>query len=109
VKISYITTPKSQAVGPHLVSFPRLLIHILPATVHIGGRSSIRKLRTRHALVIGVTYQAMKFNLLCVFLSSGVCLIKSESGGNTAAVGGPNSNGSKDYGLFQVSVPHNGL
>ena len=109
MKSSYISKPKSQAVGPHLVSFPRLLIHILPATVHIGGRSSIRKLRTRHALVMGVTYQAMKLNLLCVFLSSGVCLVMSESGGNTTDVSGPDYDGSYDYGLFQVSVPHNGL
>ena len=42
-----------------------------------------------------------------VFLSSGVCLIKSESGGNTAAKGGPNPNGSYDYGLFQVSTSRN--
>jgi hypothetical protein len=30
----------------------------------------------------------------------------SESSGNTAAKGGPNSNGSYDYGLFQVSLPY---
>ncbi|PNF29700.1 hypothetical protein B7P43_G13072 [Cryptotermes secundus] len=33
-----------------------------------------------------------------------VCLIMSESSGNTAAKGGPNSNGSYDYGLFQVEA-----
>nr|AFZ78837.1 C-type lysozyme-2 [Coptotermes formosanus] len=32
-----------------------------------------------------------------------VCLIISESSGNTTAKGGPNSNGSYDYGLFQVN------
>jgi len=50
----------------------------------------------------------MKLNNLCVFLSSEVCLVLSESSGNTAAVGAVNSDGSRDYGLFQVSVPHNG-
>jgi len=33
----------------------------------------------------------------------------SESEGNTSDLSGPNSEGSYDYGLFQVSVPHNGL
>jgi hypothetical protein len=46
---------------------------------------------------------------LAVFVSTGVCLIMSESSGDTAAKGGPNSNGSYDYGLFQVSVPHMSL
>jgi len=32
----------------------------------------------------------------------------SESSGNTAVVGTPNTDGSQDYGLFQVNVPHNG-
>jgi hypothetical protein len=41
--------------------------------------------------------------IVAVFLSTGVCLIMAESSGNTAAKGGPNSNGSYDYGLFQVS------
>ena len=36
---------KAQAVGPPIVSLPRLLIHIFVATLHIGGRSSIRNLR----------------------------------------------------------------
>jgi hypothetical protein len=44
-----ITTPKAQAVGTPLVSFPRLLIHIFAATLHIGGHSSIRNLRTHLA------------------------------------------------------------
>jgi len=44
--------------------------------------------------------------IVAVFLSTGVCLIMSESSGNTAAKGGPNSNGSYDYGLFQVSTVH---
>lgn len=32
-----------------------------------------------------------------------VCLVRAESNYNTAAVGGPNSNGSKDWGLFQIN------
>jgi hypothetical protein len=35
-------------------------------------------------------------------------LVRSESRGKTAALGGPNSDGSYEYGLFQMSVPHNG-
>ena len=56
----------------------------------------------------GPTYQGMNHNHLCVFLSSGVCLVMSESSGNTAAVGPPNTDGSTDHGLFQVGVQHNG-
>ena len=41
-------------------------------------------------------------------MSSGVCLVMSESGGNTAAKGRHSPDGSYDYGLFQVSVPHDG-
>jgi lysozyme C len=32
-----------------------------------------------------------------------VCLCEAESSRNTAAKGGPNSNGSYDYGLFQIN------
>jgi len=43
-----------------------------------------------------------------VFLSSGVCLIVNESGGNTTKKGGPNKkDGSYDFGLFQVSALQN--
>ena len=56
----------------------------------------------------GPTYEGMKLNHLCVLLSSGVCLVMSESGGNTAAIGTGNTDGSIDNGLFQVSVTHNG-
>ncbi|XP_021931330.1 lysozyme-like, partial [Zootermopsis nevadensis] len=41
---------------------------------------------------------------LTVHVSTGVCLIISESSGNTATIGGPNENGSYDYSLFQVSL-----
>ncbi|XP_015597739.1 lysozyme isoform X2 [Cephus cinctus] len=33
----------------------------------------------------------------------GVCLVENESARNTSAIGGPNSNGSYDYGLFQIN------
>ncbi|XP_046385445.1 lysozyme-like [Ischnura elegans] len=32
-----------------------------------------------------------------------VCLVENESGRNTSAKGGPNSNGSYDYGIFQIN------
>lgn len=32
-----------------------------------------------------------------------MCLIRSESNFNSTAVGGPNQNGSFDYGLFQIN------
>lgn len=36
-------------------------------------------------------------------LPNWICLIKSESSYNTATIGGPNKNGSKDWGLFQIN------
>lgn len=38
-----------------------------------------------------------------LFFNVGVCLINAESRKNTGAKGGPNSNGSFDYGLFQIN------
>ncbi|XP_015515022.1 lysozyme [Neodiprion lecontei] len=32
-----------------------------------------------------------------------VCLVEKESARNTSAIGGPNRNGSYDYGLFQIN------
>ncbi|XP_044743167.1 lysozyme-like [Chrysoperla carnea] len=32
-----------------------------------------------------------------------VCLVESESSGDTSVVGGPNTDGSSDYGLFQIN------
>jgi len=46
------TSPNPQAGGLPLVVCPRLIIYS-PATLHIGGLSSIRNLRTRHAVVTG--------------------------------------------------------
>ncbi|GBP19707.1 Lysozyme [Eumeta japonica] len=36
-------------------------------------------------------------------LRNWVCLVEAESGRRTDVVGGPNSNGSRDYGLFQIN------
>ncbi|XP_055679781.1 lysozyme-like [Lutzomyia longipalpis] len=36
-------------------------------------------------------------------ISDWLCLIQSESAFNSSAIGGPNSNGSFDYGLFQIN------
>ena len=47
------TSPKPQAGGPPIVGCPDCLVNTLAATLHIGGRSSIRNLRTRHYLVTG--------------------------------------------------------
>jgi hypothetical protein len=41
-----------QAGGP-LSAVHDCLFNIFAATLHIGGRSSIRNLRTRHAMVTG--------------------------------------------------------
>jgi hypothetical protein len=39
-------------------------------------------------------------------LFPGVCLVRSESSGNTKAINRVNDDGSVDYGLFQVSPKH---
>ena len=50
------TSPNPQAGGPPLVGCPRLLIQFIRSYLHIGGRSSIRNLKTRHAVVTGTHY-----------------------------------------------------
>jgi len=47
------TSPNPQAEGPPLVG---CLLNIFAATLLIGGRSSIRNLRARHAVVTGTHY-----------------------------------------------------
>lgn len=39
-------------------------------------------------------------------LATGIAIALAESGGRTTAVGGPNSDGSKDYGLWQINDVH---
>jgi len=45
------TSPKPQAAGPPPVGFPRLIIQYVRNYPPYGGGSSIRNLRTRHAVV----------------------------------------------------------
>jgi hypothetical protein len=45
--------PKPKAGGPPLVGCPRLLIPYIRSYLYIGGRSSIRNLGLRHAVVTG--------------------------------------------------------
>lgn len=47
--------------------------------------------------------QTQVLNQVLLFLGPGACLVESESGRNTSAVGGPNVDGSYDYGLFQIN------
>jgi hypothetical protein len=46
--------PKPSAGGPSIIGCLRLLIQYFAATFHIGGRYSIRNLRTRHAVGRGI-------------------------------------------------------
>lgn len=43
------------------------------------------------------------YNIDRELIDDWVCLIQRESGFNASAIGGPNSNGSFDWGLFQVN------
>ena len=52
----FSTSPKSQAGGSPLVGLPRCLFNLFTATLHKGGSSSVRKLRTRHDVVTGTHY-----------------------------------------------------
>jgi hypothetical protein len=66
-------TPKLEE---HLTSAVRdCLFNIFAATLHIGDRSSIRNLRTRHAVVTG-THLSMENTIPCIKLRSN-CLITS--------------------------------
>ena len=50
------TSPNPQAGGPPLVRYPRLLIQFIRSYPPYRSRSSIRNLRTRHAVVTGTHY-----------------------------------------------------
>jgi hypothetical protein len=54
------TSPNPQYGGLPLLGCPRLLINIFAATLHIGGSSSIRNLRTRHAVVTGTYWSRQR-------------------------------------------------
>ena len=49
-------SPNPQAGGPPLSAVRDCLFNLFAATLLIGGRSSIRNLRTRHSVVTGTHY-----------------------------------------------------
>lgn len=51
----------------------------------------------------GLARELFKFGMPKNQLNDWACLVESESGRNTSAVGGPNVDGSYDYGLFQIN------
>ena len=55
------TSPNPQTGGPPLVAVRDCLFNIFAVTLHIGGRSSLHNLRTRHTLVTG-THLSWKIN-----------------------------------------------
>ena len=63
-----VFTPSSnpQAGGPPLVGCPRLLIEYIRSSLHLVGRSSIRNLRTHHAVLTGphLTFVCLRLSLL---------------------------------------------
>ncbi|XP_067002032.2 lysozyme [Anabrus simplex] len=48
-------------------------------------------------------FHALKKHSINSNLPDWVCLVEAESGRNTAAKGGPNRDGSYDFGLFQIN------
>ena len=63
--LAYRPTPKAR---DHILSAVRdCLFNILAATLHTGGRSSIRNLRTRHAVVTGTYCHQLKMIRLATF------------------------------------------
>jgi hypothetical protein len=60
-------SPNPQTGGPPLVGCRDCLFNIFAATVHIGGRSSIRNLRTLHAVVTGTHLQHGVTKLIVAF------------------------------------------
>jgi len=52
------TSPNPQAGGTPSSAVRGCLFNLFTATLHIGGRTSIRNLRTRHAVVTGSHIQA---------------------------------------------------
>ena len=67
--------PTPQAGGPPLSAVHYCLFNLFAATLHIGGRSSIRNLRTRHAVVTGthyITFHIFKHSILQIPLGINV-------------------------------------
>ena len=59
--LAHRPTPKLE--DHPLSAFHDCLFNLFAATLHIGGRSSIRNLRTRHAVVTGTHYTWYVYNL----------------------------------------------
>ena len=59
------TSPNPQAGGPPLSAVRDCLFNIFAATLQIGGRSSIRNARTRHATVTG-THLSRDINFILI-------------------------------------------
>ena len=56
-------SPNPQAGGPPLSAVRDCLFDLFAATLHIGGLSSIRNLRTRHAVVTGTHKHNITINI----------------------------------------------
>jgi len=62
----FSTSPNPQAGGPPTSAVRDCLFNLFAATLLIGGRSSIRNLRTRHAVVTGTHYMEL-FNISTLY------------------------------------------
>jgi hypothetical protein len=65
--------PQASPPTPKLEDHPSsavrdCLFNLFTATLHIGGRCSIRNLRTRHAVVTGTHIRGMRssINVICI-------------------------------------------
>jgi len=62
------TSPTPKLEDHPLSAVQYCLFNLFAASLHFGGRSSIRNLRTRHAVVTGTHYTWLKFfKILIVF------------------------------------------
>ncbi|XP_063242984.1 lysozyme-like [Bacillus rossius redtenbacheri] len=77
---------------------PSSLLVALVALVAWGGLAAARQLSRRD-----LVQELRRQGFAEAQLRNWVCLVEAESSRNTAAVGGPNSDGSHDYGLFQIN------
>ena len=59
--------PTLKLVDHPLSDVPNCLFNIAAATLHIGGRSSIRKLRTRHSVVTENHLSSKMFSVYILF------------------------------------------
>ena len=80
------------------------LFNLFSATLHKGGRSSIRNLRARHAVVTG-THYTWPQNIIIVIITTSSSCCSSSSGsssgrgnGSSSSSGGGGSSSSIGYG-----------